>query len=118
MYWVEFHNENIPPEFKGEHPGLVVRAAKNLTDTCVVLPITSASQRIGTHFHELSKNPNPRGAKDSVTSYVICDHMYTVHIMRMRPLLSITGLPIFPKIGDDEFDEICQKVKIAFHNLF
>lgn len=118
VYWVEFPNENVPPEFKGEHPGLVVRAAKHLRDACVVLPITSAKQKIGTHFHQLSKNPNPKGEMDGLISYVVCDHMYTVHMIRMRPLLTIQGNPTFPKVGQEDFNEICQKVKKAFHNLF
>lgn len=118
VYWVEFPNDNIPPEFKGEHPGLVVRAAKHLKDACVVLPITSANQIIGTHFHQLRKNPNPKGERDKLISYVVCDHMYTVHLIRMRPLLTIKGEPTFPKVNQDDFDEICEKVKKAFHHLF
>lgn len=118
VYWVEFPNENIPPEFKGEHPGLVVRAAKHLRDACVVLPITSATQRIGTHFHQLRINPNPNGEMEGLISYVVCDHMYTVNIIRMRPLLSINKSPIFPKVNEEDFNEICEKVKKAFHNLF
>lgn len=118
VYWVDFPNENLPPEFRGEHPGLVVRAADSLDGTCVVLPITSTPQIIGTHFYQFNKNPNPREEENKLISYVVCDHMYTVHVYRMRPLLTVKRTPTFPRVDQEEFNKICEKVKKAFHGLF
>lgn len=98
MYWVDFPHDAYVPEFVNEHPGIVIRAANSLHDTCIILPVTSAQQKAGTHFHQLSKNPNPKGHAEGRTAYVVCDHLYTVHVNRLRAVLSLKGYPIFPKV--------------------
>ncbi|WP_380871575.1 hypothetical protein ACFB49_25490 [Sphingomonas sp. DBB INV C78] len=98
MYWVDFPHDAYVPEFVNEHPGIVIRAANSLSDTCIILPVTSAQQKAGTHFHQLSKNPNPKGHAEGRTAYVVCDHLYTVHVNRLRPVLSLKHLPVFPKV--------------------
>lgn len=98
MYWIDFPHDAYAPEFVNEHPGVVIRAANTLHDTCIILPVTSAQQKAGTHFHQLSKNPNPRGHAEGRIAYVVCDHLYTVHINRLRPLLSLKFQPVFPKV--------------------
>ena len=109
MYWVDFPHDAYEPEFVGEHPGIVVRAANNLRhDTCIIVPVTTAKQKAGSHFHQLSKNYNPR-EKDRV-SYALCDHVYTVHVNRLRPMLSEKGMPVFPKVGQDDFVKIVSLV--------
>src|SRR3546814_14980657 len=80
MYWVDFPHDAYVPEFVNEHPGIISRAANSLSDTCIILPVTSAQQKAGTHFHQLSKNPNPRGHVEGRIAYVVCDHLYTVHV--------------------------------------
>ncbi|MDF1670869.1 MAG: type II toxin-antitoxin system PemK/MazF family toxin [Roseovarius sp.] len=96
MYWVDFHHDAYSPEFVGEHPGIVIRAAKSLNnDTCIVLPVTSREQTAGTHFHTLSRNPNRDGQKRGVIAHVVCDHIYTVNNNRLRPLIG-NGAPYFP----------------------
>lgn len=98
MYWVDFPHDAYVPEFVNEHPGIVIRAANSLHDTCIILPVTSAQQKAGTHFHQLSKNPNPKGHAEGRTAYVVCDHLYTVHVNRLRAVLSLKGHPVFPKV--------------------
>ena len=34
-FWVDFPRDAFAPEFVGEHPALVVRAARKLHDTCI-----------------------------------------------------------------------------------
>src|SRR3546814_12869768 len=94
MYWVDFPHDAYVPEFVNEHPGIIFRAANSLSDTCIILPVTSAQQKAGTHFHQLSKNPNPRGHVEGRIAYVVCDHLYTVHVNRLRPLLSLHYVPV------------------------
>ncbi|MXP44845.1 type II toxin-antitoxin system PemK/MazF family toxin [Allopontixanthobacter sediminis] len=98
MYWVDFPHDAYVPEFVNEHPGIVIRAANSLHDTCIILPVTSAQQQAGTHFHQLSKNPNPKGHAEGRTAYVVCDHLYTVNVNRLRAILSLKGSPVFPKV--------------------
>ena len=98
MYWVDFPHDAYAPEFVNEHPGIVIRAANSLHDTCIILPVTSAQQKAGTHFHQLSKNPNPKGHAEGRIAYVVCDHLYTVHINRLRAVLSLKNYPVFPKV--------------------
>lgn len=40
-YWVDFPHDAYTPEFVNEHPGIVVKAARRLADTCIIVPITS-----------------------------------------------------------------------------
>src|SRR3546814_5252114 len=43
MYWVDFPHDAYVPEFVNEHPGIIIRAANSLSDTCIILPVTSRS---------------------------------------------------------------------------
>lgn len=106
MYWVDFPHDAYAPEFVNEHPGIVIRASNSLHDTCIILPVTSAQQKAGTHFHQLSKNPNPRGHAEGRIAYVVCDHLYTVHVNRLRPLLSLKFHPVFPKVEPHDMTAI------------
>lgn len=107
MYWVDFPHDAYAPEFEREHPGIIVRAAnKLLHDTCIVLPVTSAEQRAGTHFHKLSRNPNPKGHDQGITAYAVCDHLYTVNTNRLRPLVNSSGRLVFPKVDPEDMKEI------------
>lgn len=105
MYWIDFPHDAYAPEFVKEHPGIVIRAAQSLHDTCIILPVTSTAQKAGTHFHQLSYNPNPKGREEGRIAYVVCDHIYTVNINRLRPLVD-KRKPIFPKILEKDLDGI------------
>ncbi|WP_298922400.1 type II toxin-antitoxin system PemK/MazF family toxin [uncultured Roseobacter sp.] len=106
MYWVDFHHDAYSPEFEREHPGIIIRAAQKLHhDTCIVLPVTSAAQKAGTHFHTLSWNPNTDGRKKGITAHVVCDHLYTVNTNRLRPLIW-QGKPYFPRAYPEDMTAI------------
>lgn len=117
MYWIDFPHDAYAPEFVNEHPGIVIRAANSLHDTCVILPVTSAQQRAGTHFHELSKNPNPKGHAEGRTAYVVCDHFYTVNINRLRPLVH-KGQAIYPKVEPHDLTAIFAVVQTVLGTAF
>lgn len=106
MYWVDFPHDAYPPEFEREHPGIIIRAASKLqNDTCIVLPVTSATQKAGTHFHTLSWNPNTDGRAKGIIAHVVCDHIYTVNTNRLRPLIW-KGKPCFPKVKPEDLKVI------------
>jgi uncharacterized protein YifN (PemK superfamily) len=109
-YWVDFPHDAYAPEFEGEHPAIVVRAAKNLFDTCIVVPITSQPQERDTHVHIFKRNPNPVGHAQGKVAHAICDHIYTVHVHRLRPVLTAKGQPIFSKIDPDDLEAIHAKM--------
>lgn len=105
MYWIDFPHDACAPEFVREHPGIVVRAGKSLNDTCIIVPVTSSEQKAGTHFYQLVANPNKQGQKDGVTAYVVCDHLYTVHVNRLRPLIW-KGNAYYPRVTQADLDAI------------
>ena len=111
VYWVDFPKDADPPEFVGEHPGIVIRAARGLSDTCVVIPMSTAAQSRPHLVHALKTNPIPRSG--GRLTHAICDHFYTVHVNRLRPLVSATGQPLFPKVTADDFSEISRKVRLV-----
>ena len=117
MYWIDFPHDAYAPEFVNEHPGIVIRAANTLHDTCIILPVTSAQQKAGTHFHELSKNPNPKGEAEGRIAYVVCDHLYTVNINRLRPLVH-KGNAIFPKVEPQDLIAIFKVVQTVLGAAF
>lgn len=119
MYWVDFPHDAYAPEFEREHPGIVVRAAKKLqNDTCVVVPVTKSPQKMGTHFHTLSRNPNPKGHKDGIIAHAVCDHLYTVNTNRLRPLVNSTGKPIFPTVEPDDMEAIFMVMEKVLNRSF
>lgn len=117
MYWIDFPHDAYAPEFVGEHPGIVIRAANSLHDTCIILPVTSRKQKAGTHFHELSKNPNPKGQEESRIGYVVCDHLYTININRFRPLVH-RGKAIYPKVEPHDMAAIFEVVRTVLGTAF
>src|SRR3546814_4068472 len=38
--------------------------------------------------------------------YVVCDHLYTVHVNRLRPLLSLKYVPVYPKVEPHDMTAI------------
>jgi len=114
-YWIDFPHDAYAPEFEGEHPGVVIRAAPSLHDTCIVVPITSRPQQRETHVHVFKRNPNPVGEAQGKVAHAICDHLYTVHVNRLRPLLTARGRPIFSKIDPEDLQAILVKVWAVLH---
>lgn len=105
-YWVDFPHDAHAPEFVGEHPGIVLRGARKLEATCIIVPVTSKPQLNMRYVHQLKRNPNPRGRRDGIIAFVICDHLYTVHTCRLRPVLDLNGRASFPTVDGYDFDEI------------
>lgn len=110
-FWVDFPHDAYPPEFVEEHPGIVVRAAKSLNDTCIIVPVTSTPQQGAKHIHKLARNPNPK--TPSKDAWAICDHLYTVHRARLRPCTGKYGNHIFPKVEKADLDAICAAISAS-----
>lgn len=81
VYWVDFPADAYSPEFVNEHPGVIVRAANNMSDVCIVVPITHSDGAKNPHAHRLARNPDPLDNRDS---WVVCNHLYTVALGRLR----------------------------------
>jgi uncharacterized protein YifN (PemK superfamily) len=111
-YWIDFPHDAYAPEFVGEHPGIVIRGGA-LHDTCIIVPVTSKPQPDMKYVHKLSKNPNPVGHSRGVDAHVICSHLYTVNICRLRPVLDTKGNHMYPRIDQLDFEAICGLVRLA-----
>lgn len=114
VYWVDFPHDAYAPEFVGEHPGVVIRAASSLHEPCTVVPLTSRDQRRRPHTYELTVNPNPR---QDTPVWAVCDHLYTVSIERLRPFLDRYKNQSFPKVCDADCREISRHVHGALGSL-
>lgn len=117
-YWVDFAHDHYEPEFCGEHPGVVIRAANSLNhDTCVVVPLTTRGQPDSAHCHRLTHNPNPKGQSQGLVAYAVCSHFYTVHINRLRPFQTARGGPVYPKVHPADLVAISTAVRLALATL-
>jgi uncharacterized protein YifN (PemK superfamily) len=117
-FWIDFPRDAVAPEFVGEHPGIVVRAARRLHDTCIVVPLTSRPQMDAKHKHQLSRNPNPKGHTDGIRPWAVCDHLYTVHVGRLRPLKDRYGHIIYPKADTADMQAIFAAIRSALHHVY
>jgi uncharacterized protein YifN (PemK superfamily) len=117
-FWIDFPRDAFAPEFVGEHPGLVVRAARRLHDTCIVVPLTSRPQEDAKHKHQLGRNPNPKGHTDGILPWAVCDHLYTVHLGRLRPLTDRYNHIIYPKADPADMEAIFAEIRAALHHVF
>lgn len=115
-YWVDFPRDAYAPEFVGEHPGIIVRAARKLHDTCVVIPMTTRDQLNVKHTHKLKINPDPRSRARGVISYAVCDHLYTINIARLRPFTD-RGRNVYPKVDGDDLREIYKHLREALPHV-
>lgn len=114
VYWVDFPHDAYAPEFVGEHPGVVIRAAASLNEPCTVVPLTSRDQGRRPHVHALTRNPNPR---QNTAVWAVCDHLYTVSIERLRPFLDRHKNPSYPRVADVDLHEISKAVRGAMSSL-
>jgi uncharacterized protein YifN (PemK superfamily) len=81
VFWVDFPADAYSPEFVGEHPAVVVRAAQRMSDPCIVVPLTHSQNTNTPHAHKLRKNPDRNDGRDA---YAICSHLYTISLGRLR----------------------------------
>lgn len=114
-FWVDFPHDAYAPEFVGEHPGIVVRAARRLTDTCIIVPVSSTPQDDAKHVHRLAKNPNPKSP--NTEAWAVCDHLYTVHRARLRPCTAKYGNPVFPRVDPADLDAIFTAIAAAMPKI-
>jgi uncharacterized protein YifN (PemK superfamily) len=115
-FWVDFPHDAYAPEFVNEHPGIVVRAAQTLDDTCIIVPVTSSPQIEAKHIHRLKKNPNPNYPDRPV--WAVCNHFYTIHTARLRTVKDSHHRPIFPRVAHDDMEAIYGCIRHAFPNVF
>lgn len=113
FFWVDFPHDAYEPEFIGEHPGVVLRGGNLLHGTCIVVPVTSREPAIRRYVHKFGTNPNPQGEKSGIEAFAICDHLYTVNVCRLRPVLDLKGQPVFGKVSPEDLFEIERLVVLA-----
>ena len=117
-FWVDFPHDAYAPEFVDEHPGIVVRAARGLHDTCIIVPLTSRPQDDARHKHHLATNPNPKGQAEGIEAWAICDHLYTVHIARLRPIKDRFQRAIYPQADPKDLQAIFAAIRGSLHRVF
>ena len=117
-FWIDFPHDAYHPEFVDEHPGIVIRAARQIHDTCIVVPLTSRPQDDAKHIHRLAINPNPRGQRDGIVAWAVCDHLYTVHIARLRPILDRYGRAVFPQASQGDLQGVFTAIRSALPRVF
>ena len=115
-FWVDFAHDSYPPEFVGEHPGIVIRAAQSFTDTCIIVPVTSTPQDPKKHIHQLSKNPNRKDAHKTV--WAVCNHLYTINTARLRPVWDRLGALAPARASDEDMAAIYACIRYALPNVF
>jgi uncharacterized protein YifN (PemK superfamily) len=116
-FWVDFPADHVPPEFVEPHPGIVIRAARILDGTCIIVPVTTKPQTDLKHAHPLARNPNPNDPAKQ--AWAVCDHLYTLHVARLRPVWNKqTMRNDFPKVDQADMDAIYACIRNALHNVF
>ena len=115
-YWVDFAHDAYPPEFIGEHPGIVIRAAQSFADTCIIVPVTSTPQEVKRHVHKLSKNPNRKYSDTPV--WAVCNHLYTIHLARLRPIFDHYGASAPARATKEDMEAIYACIRHALPNVF
>jgi uncharacterized protein YifN (PemK superfamily) len=114
VFWVDFPADAYSPEFEHEHPGVVIKAAQSMSDTCMVVPMTHRPDAANPHAHLLAKNPNP---DDPEEAWVICNHVYTVALGRLRRFQRRGHFrDIYLSIEDQE--AIFTKIQKVLHAVF
>ena len=117
-FWVDFPHDAYKPEFTGEHPGIVIRAARHLEDACVIVPVTSSPWENAKHMHRLARTPNPRGQAEGVIAWAVCDHLYTIHTARLRPVTDRHHRPTYPKVDPPDLRAVFAAIRKALHHVF
>jgi mRNA interferase MazF len=115
VFWCDFPTNAPDEEFHAEHPAVVVRSAKDLKDTCIIVPITSQPHAPGPTVHKLRRNYNP--AAPSLSVWAVCSHLYTVSQSRLRPFQH-GGHQIVPKMAKDDLADIIACVRSALPQIF
>jgi uncharacterized protein YifN (PemK superfamily) len=115
VYWCDFPAGAPPEEFHAEHPVVVIRAAQDLHDTCVVIPITSQQHNPSPVVHKLRRNYNP--AAPGLPVWAICREIYTVSQSRLRAFQH-RGQQIVPKMDQADLDDVMACIRRALPQVF
>lgn len=117
-YWVNFPHDAWKPEFYERHPCIIIRSArKSVDDTCIVVPVTSKHSSSNIHSIKLSVNPNPFGQRDGVEVWAVCDHIYTVHLNRLRLVRDLHGSMGWGQLSDADLLTVFAGVRKALHRV-
>ena len=103
IYWCDFEMDPILPEMGKTRPALIISPKNTLAGPCLVLPISTDPQEgVSAEWgHRLDRDLEP-----GQTSWVVCNHLYTVSTARLQPLY---GKDI-PRLGEEEFTRILAKL--------
>jgi uncharacterized protein YifN (PemK superfamily) len=115
VFWCGFPVDAPKAEFHSEHPVVVIRAAKDLHDTCIVVPITTRPHLASTTVFKLLRNYNPSAPQLDV--WAICNHLYTVSQERLRPFYH-KGRPVVPKMEADDLANVLEAVRNGLPQVF
>lgn len=102
LYWCDFGTDVILPEMPKKRPIVVISHRNTLHGTCLVVPASTDPQE-GSNAKwalELSVSPEP-----GRTTWVVCNHLYTVSTARLSPLGTKMG-----KVTDAEMQGILKLV--------
>jgi uncharacterized protein YifN (PemK superfamily) len=85
-----------------------------MSDTCMVVPLTHRPAVNNPHAHLLAKNPNPDDREDA---WVICNHIYTVALGRLRRFQRRGNFrDIYLSVEDQEV--VFTKIQRVLHTVF
>ena len=70
VFWVDFPHDAYAPEFVGEHPGMIIRAANRMSAPVVLVPLTHRLAIDNPHAHKLGTNPDRNDPRDA---FAICN---------------------------------------------
>jgi uncharacterized protein YifN (PemK superfamily) len=114
VLWCDFPTDAPRGEFHAEHMVVVVQSAKDLKDTCIVVPLTSVLHTDAPTVHKLRRNYNPTSVVDM---WAVCSHLYTVSQSRLRPFQH-RGQQIVSKMQQDDLDDLIACIRRALPQIF
>jgi uncharacterized protein YifN (PemK superfamily) len=115
VYWCDFSISNVLPEFDDVHPVMIVRSGQKLVNPHMVVPMTTSDHAGDVYAHRLKFSPNPK--RPSATSWVLCNHLYTVASERLFPMTDRYNNPKYPKVDEGDVAEIGRKIRLALHRI-
>lgn len=103
IYWCDFELDPILPEIGKTRPVVIVSFKNVIRGHCLVLPISTEDQtgESAKWAHKLANELEP-----GKTSWVVCNHLYTVSTARLQPLLG----KVVPRLSEEEFEAILAKM--------
>nr|WP_294550253.1 type II toxin-antitoxin system PemK/MazF family toxin [uncultured Rhodopila sp.] len=80
VYYCDFPEAALPPEFSKRRPVIVVSYRNSLTAPILVVPQTTQAQPHNGWEVKLARNPTPA---ESCEVWAVCNHLYTVSCTRL-----------------------------------